>query len=366
MNKETRDWIKLISLKKVGAVRGNALLKAFRTPQGIFSASADELKNVEGISQGMARDIIMSRDSMDIDGEIALIEKNKIDIVTLEDPRYPENLKNIYAPPLVLYVKGSLKPEDHHSIAVVGTRRASIYGMSNAEKFSYELAVRGFTVVSGLARGIDTYAHRGALKAKGRTIAVLGSGINVPYPLENSSLMDVISQNGAVISEFPMNTPPNKQNFPARNRIINGLSLGVLVVEAAKRSGALITASFALDEGREVFSLPGRVDSTGSKGTLSLIKQGAKLVEDINDILDEVKSVPPDRGVDTDRGGQDKDVLLKDDESRIFGVLSDEPKHLDDIKNDACLNFGAISEILLKLQIKGVVKELPGKKFIRS
>ena len=230
--------------------------------------------------------------SIDIDKEIGLIKKYDVEVITIDEDQYPKNLKHIYNPPRVLYVKGKLIPEDYYSIGIVGSRKASFYGQQNAERLGSELAQKGFTVISGMARGIDTYAHKGALKAKGRTIAVLGSGINVVYPPENKTLMDEISRNGAVISEFPIDTRPNRQNFPMRNRIISGLSMGVLVIEAARKSGALITASFALEQGREVFSLPGRVDMSTSRGTLGLIKEGAKLVESVDDILEELHSKP--------------------------------------------------------------------------
>ena len=289
MDKRKKDWIKLGLLSGVGRVRSKILLREFHDPERVFSASWDELGRIEGIGPKLAKKIVSSKDSIDIDGEIKLIEEAGVEIITIEDALYPENLKHIYSPPTVLYLKGTLEPQDHYAIAIVGTRKASIYGKQNAENLSMQLVKRGFTVVSGLARGIDTSAHQAALGASGRTIAVLGSGINVAYPKENKILMEEISKSGAVISEFPMNTPPEKHNFPARNRIISGLSLGVIVVEAAKKSGALITASFALEEGREVFSVPGRIDDFRSKGTLGLIKEGAKLVEGVDDILEEVE-----------------------------------------------------------------------------
>ncbi|NQT23051.1 MAG: DNA-protecting protein DprA [Candidatus Omnitrophica bacterium] len=225
-----------------------------------------------------------------LDKEIELIEKLGIKVITIDDKEYPSNLKHIYNPPKVLYVKGKIVPKDHYSIAVVGARKSSTYGRETAARLARELAEKSITVVSGMARGIDTYAHRGALESGGRTIAVLGCGINIIYPPENKSLMEEISKSGAVISEFPINTPPLRRNFPMRNRIISGLSFGVVVVEAAEKSGSLITASLALEQGREVFSVPGRVDTRLSRGTLALIKEGAKLVENVDDILEEVKA----------------------------------------------------------------------------
>lgn len=218
-----------------------------------------------------------------------LSKENKTRTLSLLDKDYPANLKYIYDPPSILYIKGNILPEDTIAVAVVGSRRATYYGLKNAENLGFQLAAGGITIISGLARGVDSAAHRGALKARGRTIAVLGSGLNKIYPRENEELVEEIAQNGAVISEFALDTPPLRQNFPRRNRIISGLSLGVVVVEAAKRSGALITANFALEQGREVFALPGKIDSFTSKGTHDLIKQGAKLVESIEDIIEELE-----------------------------------------------------------------------------
>lgn len=365
MDKTKRDWIKLNMLPNIGALRGSILLEELHEPNKIFSASFNTLKNIEGINPKLAKEIVATRDSVDIDREIELIEKENIDIITMQDPTYPEHLRHIYAPPLVLYVKGRLFPEDYYGVAIVGTRRASFYGRENAEKFGFQLAERGFTVVSGLARGIDTYAHRGALKAGGRTIAVLGCGVNIVYPSENDKLLEEISKQGAVISEFPMNTQPISQNFPVRNRIISGLSLGVVVVEAAKKSGALITASFALEQGKEVFSVPGRVDVATSRGTLGLIKEGAKLVEGVDDILEELQhpNIYSDRI--SSKVKTEAKIFLTDTEKCIFGILSKKPKHIDQIKYDSDMDFGRISDVLLHLQLRGVVRELPGKKFIR-
>jgi len=207
----------------------------------------------------------------------------------LQDKDYPTNLKYIYQPPATIYLEGSIIPQDQIAIAIVGSRRATDYGLNNAERLGFELAARGIAVISGLARGVDSAAHRGALKAKGRTIAVLGSGLNRLYPPENKNLAREIARSGALISEFTPDTPPERQNFPRRNRIISGLSLGVVIVEAAKRSGALITAGFALEQGREVFALPGKIDSFTSGGTHDLIKQGAKLIESVEDIIEELE-----------------------------------------------------------------------------
>ncbi|MCM8792488.1 MAG: DNA-processing protein DprA [Candidatus Omnitrophica bacterium] len=257
------------------------------SPKDIFRLSERELINEFGIAPQLAIKIT-SFDTNKIKEEFALIKKYNLKIITYMDDEYPFLLRQIYDPPFVLYVKGELKEKDKLAIAVVGARQASFYGIQCSQKFSYELADLGFTVVSGLARGIDTWAHKGALKAGGRTIAVLGSGFSFIYPKENKALIDEISLNGAVISEFPCNTRPLPFNFPRRNRIISGLSLGVLVVEASKKSGALITANLALEQNRQVFCIPGRQDSYQSWGTNTLIKEGAELVLDISDILEEL------------------------------------------------------------------------------
>jgi len=217
------------------------------------------------------------------------LNNNKIKILHLQDKDYPENLKHIYQPPSTIYVRGELLPEDSIAVAIVGSRRATYYGLKNAQELGCKLASCGVTVVSGLARGIDTAAHKGALAAGGRTIAVLGSGLDVIYPPENKQLAEDITKSGAVISEFAPNTRPTRYNFPKRNRIISGLTLGVVIVEADKRSGSLITANFALGQGREVFALPGKIDSATSCGTHDLIKQGAKLVGSVEDIIEELE-----------------------------------------------------------------------------
>lgn len=277
----------------------------------------------------------------------------------LSDVFYPKNLKNIYDPPDPLYVKGRIVPGDDIAVAIVGSRKASLYGLKTCEKLAYELAGMGVTIVSGLARGIDSAAHRGALKAGGRTIAVFGCGLDYIYPSENKKLAEEIEQNGALVSEFPAGAMPLPYNFPKRNRIISGLSLGVVVVEASKDSGALITADFALEQGREVFAVPGKIDASTSTGTHRLIKEGAKLVEGADDILEElnlkstVQSSPmPNAGID-------------EYEQKIYSILSDEPKYIDEITKEANLVSSEVCDILLRLQLKKLIKELPGKRYFK-
>jgi DNA processing protein len=270
----------------IGSIRLKKLIEAFGAPEEILKASWEKLVSVSGIGAKIAQKITAIK-LQDLEKEFEDARKQNINIITFEEDGYPENLKDIYDPPIVLYIKGGIITEDTNSLAIVGSRRASIYGLTSAEKFAYQLGQRSVTIISGMARGVDTYAHRGALKAGGRTIAVMGSGFNHIYPPENKKLCEEIAISAAVVSELPLNTPPFAQNFPRRNRVISGLSKGVLVVEAARNSGALITADFALQQGREVFALPGKVDADNSFGTNALIKDGAKLVTSVEDIFEE-------------------------------------------------------------------------------
>jgi DNA processing protein len=296
--------------------------------------------------------------------------------ITIDDAEYPENLKNIHSPPNVLYVNGSLSASDKTAVALVGSRRASQYGLETSERLAYELALRGVTVVSGMARGIDSAAHRGALKAKGRTIAVMGSGHDHVYPPENEKLYKDIARSGAVVTEFEDATEPLAENFPRRNRIISGLSLGVVVVEAARNSGALITANFAAEQGRDVFAVPGKISSNTSSGTNCLIKDGARLVQSADDIMEELSLTEMTPLEGAAREDKEEKIArmtkayiynsLTDDEKRIYKILSDEPLYIDDILNMSRLERRKMSKALLSLELKRLVTELPGKQFIRK
>jgi len=366
MDKIKRDWLTLNLIAFSANVRVNSLIKEFHRPEKVLSLSAGELVRVGGISKRGASEIVSLRGKIDIDQEIDLIQKQGATIIISDESEYPEYLKSIYSPPPVLYVKGNLSQDDFSSIAIVGTRRASLYGRDMAHKFAYQMAGRGFTVVSGLARGIDTCAHQGALRADGgRTIAVLGSGLNVIYPRENAKLAARIVESGAVISEFPMNMQPLTQNFPARNRIISGMSHGVVVVEAARKSGALITASFALQQGREVFSVPGRVDSAMAQGTLELIRDGAKLVRNVDDIMEELPFADCRTSKTVSENYKVALKRLSEEEDKLMRVLDSEPKHLNDIYDAVTMDTGKIAHFLLKLQLKGFAKEIPGKRFVK-
>lgn len=348
----------------IGSIRLKKLLDYFGKPENILKASCEKLMAVSGIGKEIARKITSLKEE-DIDEELNLAKKYNLKIITIDDADYSENLKNIPDPAIVLYVKGELKPEDKLSLAIVGSRRASFYGLSCAEKFSFELSKAGFTIVSGLARGIDTAAHRGALKAGGRTIAVMGSGFGHIYPDENKKLVEEISRNnGAVISEFPIDAEPLPQNFPRRNRVISGLSLGALVVEAARNSGALITADFALEQGREVFALPGKVDSSTSFGTNGLIKQGAKLISCVEDIIEEFNLTNLDQKSDFSAAPAGVRNLTEE-ESIFYELLSDEPVAVDEIIEKTSFSVGKTMEIVFSLQLKKLIQQLPGKQFVR-
>jgi DNA processing protein len=351
----------------IGAVKLEKLLQFFSKPENIFKASLVQLQAC-GLNEKVSRKIIGLKKNT-LNSEFIQAKKLGLRILTLGEEGYPESLNNIPSPPLVLYIKGKLEEKDKKSIAIVGSRRASLYGILSAEKFAQGLAEAGFSIISGMARGIDTAAHKGALKAKARTIAVMGSGFNQLYPQENQVLSEEIAENGAVISEFGLDTLPLPHNFPRRNRVVSGLSMGVLVVEAAKRSGALITADFALEQGREVFALPGKVDSDNSFGTNNLIKQGAKLVSSVEDILEEFlfKFDSPEPQEEISKSLYNLEVRLDDREEKgVFSFLSELPVSLDELVERAGLDIARISDILLRLQLKRIVKQLPGKFFVRS
>lgn len=362
------EWLTLSFTAGLGATACRKLVEHFGTPARALSAGRRELAAAPGISQPQVEALVAGDPgrAAKAAAELDRVRELGFHLLTLDDPQYPYQLKNIHAPPPVLYVKGSPAALDCRGLGIVGSRAATSYGRGVAARIATGLAQRGFTIISGLALGIDTEAHKGALAAAGLTVAVLGCGLDIVYPEENRGLFQKISENGAVISEYPLGTKPDGFRFPARNRIISGLSLGVLVVEAAPRSGSLITAGHALEQGREVFAVPGRVDSFKSSGTHSLLKQGAKLVQGIDDILEEL---PPMAGAVTGietggAAGPDLDAL--DPEERgLFEVLEVYPRTIDEIVRDAGRPAAKISELLLLLELKGMVEALPGKCFRR-
>lgn len=365
MDQERAYWVALNMVPGVGSINFRQILNHLGSPERALSASAKELQNVPGIGEKTARAITEFPYKEELEKEWNLIQKNGVKIITWQDADYPDNLKNIHDPPPVLYLKGQLDPRDKLAVAVVGSRHASSYGLKMAEGLARELARRGITIVSGMARGIDSAAHRGALVAGGRTLAVWGSGLGVLYPADNQPLAQEIAQKGAILSQFPIMTPPSRQSFPIRNRIISGLAMGVVVAEAGVDSGALITANSALEQGREVFAIPGPVTAKGSQGCNRLIKAGAKLVEDWQDVLSEISPHLKDwlaRDLPTPAPALPQ---LPEEEGKLFGLLKEEPLHIDELIGLSGLSAARVSTLLLSLEMKGLAKQEVGKRFVR-
>lgn len=363
---ELESLVALNMIEGLGPITVKRLLERFGSAGQALRASEAELRGVEGLRPEALARIRRGIKQADVAEEMEKAGRAGIALVPMSDQAYPELLKQIYDPPPLLYVRGTLSHADRHAVAIVGSRRCSHYGVSCAERLASQLAARGFTVVSGMARGIDTAAHRGALKAGGRTIAVLGSGLNRIYPSENRGLADEIEASGAVISEFPMDTSPHRTNFPLRNRLISGLSLGVVVVEAARRSGSLITAAQALEQGRAVFAVPGRIDSFSSQGTHALLKDGAKLVESVEDIVEEF---PYLAGCERGPTGSESPLprpRLEPGEEKVLECLSSGELSIDEITTASGLTPAAVSAALLSLEIKHLVNQLPGKMFRKA
>jgi DNA processing protein len=341
-------------------------LARFGDAVSILKANRRELESVEGIGGETAESIVRWESSVDLAGELRRVAEYHCQVYIQSDPEYPASLKEIYDPPIVLYVRGTLKPEDRNGIALVGSRQTTHYGIEVARKFGYQLAYAGITVVSGGARGIDTAAHQGALTAKGRTIAVLGTGINIVFPAENHELFDRIAAQGAIMTQFCFNRTADKQTFPIRNRIVAGMTLGTVVIEANLTSGALITANFATDYGRQVFAVPGRIDSPRSRGCHDLIKKGAKLCEGIEDILGEFEYLFPASG--RKASGEETATLpaltLSDNEQRVFGVLGKEEKSVDEVIRQSGLPASTTNVALFSLEMKRLIRQLPGKLFV--
>jgi DNA processing protein len=355
-------WFALKSVPLVGNVTFRRLLERFETPERVLKASEPELARVRGINQAVIASIRGHEYHSFSEGECARVESAGIRIVDFLSEEYPKVLLEIPDPPPFFYVKGSLEAIEP-ALAVVGSRRATAYGIMTTKRLAGELAENGVTVVSGMARGVDTAAHRGALDRGGKSVGVLGCGIDVIYPPENRGLFAEMATNGALISEFPMGTLPLAENFPRRNRIISGLSRGVLVVEAAEKSGSLITAEYALEQGREVFAVPGNINSSGSRGANRLIKQGAKLVDTVEDILEEMPRINPP----VVKGASNTPAFsLTPNEAAVYTLLAASPLQIDDIIVKSGLTVGDVSAILLRLELKGAVMQLPGKNFAIS
>ena len=361
----TEACIALNMLPTVGPVRLRKLLEVFKEPQQILSARRGELRKVEGIGNEVAEQISNWESTVDLAAELACVREFEVTVISQESSAYPKSLREIHAPPIVLYVWGELEERDHHAIGVIGARRTTHYGMESAKKLAYQLAYAGLTVISGLARGIDTAAHQGALAAKGRTIAVIGAGLARLYPPENAALAEKIrSGNGAIVSEFSMEIEPDRQTFPMRNRIIAGWSHGILVVEAGLNSGALITAAQALEQGRSVYAVPGHINAPSAMGSNRLIQQGAKLVMDAADILDDLQILLPETKPSPETAMRPLPAL-SDEERRVYNAIDATETPIDDIAAKSKLPSAAVSSTLLQLELKRLVKQLPGKYFVK-
>lgn len=359
----TEAYLVLNSLRLVGPVRVRKLRELFGAVEGLFAQPTQRLAGVQGVGQAVAESIRGWEKTFDLGAELEKIRKLGLQVVDCEDPAYPPLLREIHDPPLVLYYRGHLDAVKGACIAVVGTREATGYGIDLAKKLGYQLAFAGIGVVSGLARGIDTAAHQGALAAKGRTAAVLGCSLDQVYPAENEVLAERMAEaGGCVLSEFCLGTPPDRQTFPMRNRIVSGLSKGLLVIEAARASGAMITARQALEQGRQVFAVPGRIDHPQSGGCHQLIKDGARLVESVEDVLAEFEFLLPRSEMPAPAPPQGN---LNEEEKRILEVLGRDELQVDLVTRKCGLPSRVVSATLLKLEMKHRVRQMPGKVFTR-
>lgn len=357
---DIEPWVRLSKLE-LSAKKAVALVDYFGGPEEVFRAPAEELKQAGAIGDKTA-ERIRAAGSATADREIAALEKIGARAVTIRDGDYPANLRQIYDPPPVLFVRGELREEDRFAVGIVGTRKPSEYGRSMAMKISRDLAARGLCIVSGGARGIDTTVHTAAVQA-GRTIAILGSGLDVPYPYENRGLFKRIAESGAVISEYVPGTQPDAYRFPARNRLISGMSLGVLIVESLVTGGAMITARTAVDQNRDVYAIPGATDNDRSEGPHRLIRDGAKLVERAEDILEEL-------GVQTDYSDRRERPTIPDnitpEQKAVLQALSLHPKHVDDIIAECGLSASVANSTLTMLEMLGLVRRVPGNAYVRA
>lgn len=359
MQSNIKYWVWLSSLISISPLKKALLLKYFDDPALLWECSEHELKTLDICTPKMIK-VITNKDARDELPQIMeSIIKNDIDIMTIKDNLYPEELKNIPDPPVVLYYKGTIM-KNVKRVAIVGSRRATYYGLDMAKRLAAELAANQVTVVSGMARGIDSEAHKGVLEAGGSTLAVFGCGVDITYPPENFKLMNDICRQGAIISEYIPGTKPLPINFPARNRIISGLSHGVVVVEAGEKSGSLITADFALEQGRDVFAIPGNINSKNSKGTNKLIKDGAKIVTNAADILEELKIEYKKDNLIENKNNL-KVHSLSGNERTIAQRLQKGTAHIDVIARYCGINVELAGSVLFMLELSGFVEQLPGK-----
>jgi DNA processing protein len=381
---EQLPWLALKGIPGVGVVLFQRLLARFGSPAAVFTARREELLFVKGVNDDLARDILGFRAWDRIEADLAKMAAAGVEMLLPTDPRFPEGLKQIPYPPPLLFIKGSLLPQDDLALALVGTRTASYYGLKTCRRLAGALAVRGLTVVSGLARGIDTAAHQGALENSGRTLAVLGCGLDVVYPPENQKLYEQIPEQGALISEFPLGAPPEAKNFPIRNRLISGLALGVVVVEAGLKSGTAITVRYALDQGREVFAVPGPIDSPTSLGPHRLIQDGAKLVQEVEDITQELPALKkgqrrlfgaPARVRETPAAAPPPEAPAPPTippisppapppEDPLLALLGSDPLSLEELVRASRLPAAEVLTRLTILELEGLIRELPGKRYV--
>jgi len=380
-------WLALKGIPGVGPVLFQRLLARFGQPAAVFQARREELLSVKGVNPDLARDLLAFRDWDRVEAQLAALAAAGVEVLLQNDPRFPARLKQIPYPPPLLFVKGTILPQDDLALALVGTRSASYYGLKTCRRLAGALAARGISVVSGLARGIDTAAHQGALENSGRTLAVLGCGLDVVYPPENQQLYEQIPAQGALISEFPLGAPPEAKNFPIRNRIISGLALGVLVVEAGLKSGTSITVRYALDQGREVFAVPGPIDSPTSIGPHRLIQEGAKLVQDIDDIFQElpglkkgqrrlfgvpggVRETPATEAAPAPEAAAAVGTSAATPpsapipEDPLLALLGSDPLSLEEIVRATRLAAAEVLSRLTILELEGLIRELPGKRYV--
>jgi len=362
MNKNTLGWIALNCIPGIGPVLSHRLVADFASPSAVFAQPEQLLAAQKNIGDELARRIRHADWKQLAEQEVEKCRRIRCQIITLADKNYPSQLRNIAFPPPVLYVRGTLLPGDNEALAVVGSRRPSLYGVSATRSFVKELVLEGWTIISGLARGIDTLAHQTAIKNNGRTLAVLGQGLDQIYPPENKKLHDQIIEQGAVISEFPIGVPPRPNHFPRRNRIISGLAQGVLVIEARQTSGALITARWACEQGREVFAVPGSYHSRLSQGTHALIQDGAKLVTCLSDIRDEIpEKAKRKRELESQSRTAETVLKLSAEQKTIRQALAAGPLHIDQLAAACQQTVQWVMINLLTLELQGMVQSAPGQ-----
>jgi len=355
---ELKYWVALSGIPGMGRIRIGQLREHFGSLQNAWKAPEGKLKQA-GLDSRSIDALLTLRPRISVDAEMERLERHKVRALACEDPSYPSRLREIYDYPPVLYVKGSLPAEHEPCLAIVGTRRSTVYGRQVTEEIVADLARSNITIISGLARGIDSVAHRAALDAGGKTVAVFGSGLDIVYPGENAKLAQAIVEHGALVSEYPLGVKPKAENFPMRNRIMSGLSLGVLVVEAGERSGALITAQQAVEQNREVFAIPGSILSPASQGTNRLIQEGAKLVRNYTDILQELNLT-----IVVQQAEIKEFSPANETESAILKQLSAEPNHIDEICRRSGLTMPEVSSTLAMLELRGIARQVGSMNYV--